>query len=424
MTQLRFIPSLFVLILFLLNLQVSSAQDSLNVRRLGRIALPNPWAVTVRGNYAYVATDSGLSIVGIADPSNPIQISNIRLPARAMGVALSGNYAYVADFTSGLRIIDISNLEAPTEVGFYSTPSGAEDVAINGEYAYVADYYSGFRIINISNPAEPQPVGFYDTPGEACDVVISGNYAYIADWLSGLRIIDISNPEAPTEVGSYATLSAARNLSVVGNYAYVANCGDGLRIIDVSNPAAPTQVVFFTIPNNSYWNIAMSGNLLFIADVTNGLQVINVSNPERPYRVGFYNFRYSCGVTAVGNIAYVTTWHDGSPSQYLDIFDCSQALGVVDRVGESVPTTFTLKPNYPNPFNATTSIRYAIAKSGKVDLRVFDVTGKEVAKLVNFEQDPGEYSFTFDGKSLATGTYLVRLTAGNFTQTQKIVLLK
>ncbi len=149
------------------------------------------------------------------------------------------------------------------------------------------------------------------------------------------------------------------------------------------------------------------------------MRIINIASREHPYEVGFYNtpsYAYDCAV--VGDTVYLA---DGSN---LGIYDCSQALGVVDRVSETVPTNFSLKPNYPNPFNATTSIRYAIAKSGKVDLRVFDVAGKEIAKLVNFYQDPGEYTFTFDGKSLATGTYFVRLTAGNFTQTQKIVLLK
>jgi hypothetical protein len=105
-----------------------------------------------------------------------------------LGVAVSGNFAYVADGWTGLRIINVSNPQSPFEAGYYDTPGRAWSVAVSGNFAYVADDYDGLRIINVSNPQSPFEAGYYDTPGYACGVAVSGNFAYVADLYAGLQI--------------------------------------------------------------------------------------------------------------------------------------------------------------------------------------------------------------------------------------------
>jgi hypothetical protein len=68
-------------------------------------------------------------------------------PGSAQGVALAGNYAYVAAGSGGLRIVDISDLAGPSETGYYDTPGSAQDVALAGDYAYVADASGGLVIL-------------------------------------------------------------------------------------------------------------------------------------------------------------------------------------------------------------------------------------------------------------------------------------
>jgi hypothetical protein len=99
-------------------------------------------------------------------------------------------------------------------------------------------------------------------------------------------------------------------------------------------------------------------------------------------------------------------------------------VGAISRTGNAIPSGSALMGSYPNPFNSTTQIRYRIAKTGKVELRIFDVIGREVATLLDFYQNPGEYQVQFDGGNLASGTYFAQLTIGTFRQTQKLVLLK
>ncbi|MBU0517439.1 T9SS type A sorting domain-containing protein, partial [bacterium] len=88
------------------------------------------------------------------------------------------------------------------------------------------------------------------------------------------------------------------------------------------------------------------------------------------------------------------------------------------------PTEFVLLGNYPNPFNPTTAISYELRVAGSVLLNVFDIQGREVARLVNGWRDAGTHDVTFDASSLTSGVYLYRLTTEAQTVTGKMVLMK
>jgi len=88
------------------------------------------------------------------------------------------------------------------------------------------------------------------------------------------------------------------------------------------------------------------------------------------------------------------------------------------------PTAFRLLPAYPNPFNPSTVIPFHIARQVPVQLEVYNLTGQKVAVLVNEPLQPGEYRVTFNANRLSNGIYFVRLKAGQFVQTRKIVLMK
>ena len=87
-------------------------------------------------------------------------------------------------------------------------------------------------------------------------------------------------------------------------------------------------------------------------------------------------------------------------------------------------TDFTLSQNYPNPFNPTTTIQYQIKGRGHVNLKVFDLLGREVALLVNEMKEPGVYDIKFDGSKLGSGIYIYRINTNSFSASRKFVLLK
>jgi len=90
----------------------------------------------------------------------------------------------------------------------------------------------------------------------------------------------------------------------------------------------------------------------------------------------------------------------------------------------ALPLTYSLEQNYPNPFNGGTTIRYQLSHSAYVTLKVYDVLGREVATLVNAQQIPGNYGYTWSGQNFASGIYFYQLTAGDVHLQKKMILLK
>jgi len=90
----------------------------------------------------------------------------------------------------------------------------------------------------------------------------------------------------------------------------------------------------------------------------------------------------------------------------------------------NLPMEYTLEQNYPNPFNPVTQIKFSIPTQGLVTLKIYDVTGREVAKLVDDVIAPGNYVREFNGENFASGVYFYKITAGEFTQVKKMMLVK
>lgn len=80
--------------------------------------------------------------------------------------------------------------------------------------------------------------------------------------------------------------------------------------------------------------------------------------------------------------------------------------------------------NYPNPFNPTTKIKYEVKNADNVSLKVFDISGRELAVLVNERKAVGIYDVNFDGNNLTSGTYFYQLTVGDVIETKKMTLIK
>lgn len=96
----------------------------------------------------------------------------------------------------------------------------------------------------------------------------------------------------------------------------------------------------------------------------------------------------------------------------------------VRSISINIPDKYYLFRNYPNPFNSTTIIKYQIQKSNYVEVKVYDILGKDISTLVNEKQSPGTYEVQFNGSSLPSGIYFYRLLAGDYIQIQKMLLLK
>jgi hypothetical protein len=112
-----------------------------------------------------------------------------------------------------------------------------------------------------------------------------------------------------------------------------------------------------------------------------------------------------------------------------------QIVGINNNNHSEIPGNFKLNQNYPNPFNPTTKIKYqisnnplsrgvGIARGVFTTLKIFDITGREVAILVNEQLESGTYEVTFDGSNLPSGIYFYKLQAGDFSDSKKMLMIK
>ncbi len=104
--------------------------------------------------------------------------------------------------------------------------------------------------------------------------------------------------------------------------------------------------------------------------------------------------------------------------------DVEQVAALVNEPKTSTPAQYRLNQNYPNPFNPSTVITYTLPKAGNVTLTVFNALGQKVRTLVYGKQGPGRYSVKFNANGLFSGVYFYRLTAGNYSTTKKMILLR
>ncbi len=102
----------------------------------------------------------------------------------------------------------------------------------------------------------------------------------------------------------------------------------------------------------------------------------------------------------------------------------SSATAVQDPAASAMPTAFALEQNYPNPFNPATTISYSLPKSSEVELGVYDVSGKLAAILVRGTQTAGAHKIVWEAGGVASGMYFVKMRAGDFQATRKVLLIR
>jgi len=142
-----------------------------------------------------------------------------------------------------------------------------------------------------------------------------------------------------------------------------------------------------------------------VAGYTGGAYSLNTGGKLDEFRL------YSRALTAAEIAA---TWN----------MDLACGLVGIKQVGNQIPGTYALSQNYPNPFNPSTTIKFEVPKAGNVEMKVFDALGKEVGTIVNEYKQAGSYSVQFNGDKIASGVYFYKITAGDFTATKKMLLVK
>jgi photosystem II stability/assembly factor-like uncharacterized protein len=164
-----------------------------------------------------------------------------------------------------------------------------------------------------------------------------------------------------------------------------------------------------------------------------GSYVVRNNNKVYAY-LGVYSAEYTAPAGNYNHMAY-----DGNQFYWQYTFAVRSNGGItrislfrgggIKRLDGEIPIAYKLSQNYPNPFNPSTVIRFSIPPSGKsraveTQIKVFDILGKEIAVPVNEQLSPGTYEVTFDAAKLTSGIYFYRITAGEYIETKRMVLVK
>lgn len=175
----------------------------------------------------------------------------------------------------------------------------------------------------------------------------------------------------------------------------------------------------FSIPNSGLAILDSAGTYIrTLTGVTGNRGVYLLGN-------GHYLVTNAAGVHEIDSSsgALIRTISTAANFQYISYYNPDLLVSAGNNNGQ-VPTEFALYPNYPNPFNPATNIKFSMPSTGVVKLTVFDVSGREVKVLLNEVKPRGTHEVSFDASQFASGIYFYEMKAGDFVKTMKMALVK
>lgn len=273
--------------------------------------------------------------------------------------------------------VQISNVFPGTKVGRYRLK---KNVTASWPSPYFASVHNHmrWRIAPFSNPNNPNPVSkifaYNDLYGASTDVTAKGTF--IMDTTAGQTF--------PVELASFTATSNRNSVSLSWSTAR-----------EINNAGFDVERKLVTATDwTKVGNVAGNGNTEETRNFTFTDRIQN--------EVGTYNYRL----------------------KQMDFNGTTEYFNLATEIEIGVPTEFAMSQNYPNPFNPSTKINYDLPKDGQVSIALFDLTGRQVASLVNDFKTAGYYTVQFNATNLSSGMYFYRISSGNFVSTKKMVLIK
>jgi len=335
--------------------------------------------------------------------------------------------------------------------------------------------FSGLTVIEVADPTAPVVMGMVDTPGRLLyDVAIEGTVAYLASGGSGalgLQMVDVIDPTTPILVGSVLLPGSARGVAVHDDHAYVVASKIGLAVVDVTDPYSGFIVGIAAVgaAPGSPRDVAFSGDHVYVASGA-GLHVC-LRQCADVVAVFCTDFTVTCAVEAVhlqwtvstaadddefqivgqladqqwhvpysqhgdGNFSAtddIAGWVNGEPriySLYHRTSDDDWLLLATETVEPEVAARTTGLGNIqPNPFNPLTSVSFTVDRAQRVEIAVYDLSGRRVTLLADQVFGPGIHTTHWDGRdsanrAVASGTYVVRFVADRRAESRKIMLVR
>ncbi len=337
-------------------------------------------------------------------------------------------FPYSTSFGTNPATYDaIKTLSIPHGVGFvWASMLWDMTRALVDKHGFDTDIYSGtggnnlaLQLVTDGLKIQPCSPGFVDGRNAilAADVALTGGGNQCLIWDAFAR----------------------RGLGFSANQGLSSSRADGTEAFDL-----PVSCCTFAILAGKVTAL-QTGGVLNKGQASSLLQ--KLANAERQFGKGQSNAAINILNAFLNEVNALRASGRLTAAQAQELIDC--ALGVINRIQQATPSArfaskgapnlaqtldgaaqgelpdhFALSQNYPNPFNPATEIAFALPENARVRLTVYDVLGREVARLVDGELPAGYHRVTFEGSRLATGMYFYRMEAGSFVQVKQMILVK
>jgi len=355
-------------------------------------------------------------------------------------IALSSNYGLAQNSLQEIRKVGevescVDNFEAndntstATLVFKSALNNGSSDYMMQGNIGWSGDQdwykinigYHGTLTINLSNLPYNYDLELYGSSG-------------LSQWISGSYNTGTSSEVITYNfTGSSSTVYAKVYANQASQYStatcysiefvWMPSCTMTALIPILSSPSANETILTLT-PTLVWSAISDATNYgVYIRDVQTNVLVVdnNCATNTNSYTVptGYLsaNNKYKWNVQANVNCGSCVSAY--ATAQYFQI----GPIGIKQET-EIRPTEYSLSQNFPNPFNPSTTITFDLPVSGIVQIKVYDVLGREIKTLLNEFKNAGRYNVEFNAGYLQSGTYFYKFTSGEFTQIKKLILLK
>jgi len=407
-------------ILFVLLFILAITTQSLAITALGSITTSaSAKDIILMENFAIIAEgEYGVEIFDVSDPANPFLAETIESPGSAEGVYVYDTYIFVANGEAGFSVYHFNTFEAEANhVNTIETPGFCTDIMVSCDIAYIADGLEGMHTYHAFDPSQMDYLNSYDTPGYANNIFGPCGDINLADGESGFRFYAVAGPFELVYFGGYDSDGSVISLFPESNHVFVADSSNGLLVIDRSDLENQFLAASYETPGTVYDVFYNWLGTLYVADGESGVRIYDALDPTNLiFLDNFETQDMALGIRMWSNIAFVIT------ESSLIIFEES-TTGIEDKLS-TVPENFNLVRNYPNPFNASTTISYSLETSSDVQIDIFDITGRLIETVADGYRSAGNHNLIWNAGEYSSGVYYYRLNADGGTFVSKMTLLK
>jgi hypothetical protein len=351
-------------------------------------------------------------------------------------------------YTDGKIIGNFKRWLASTTVNDVLFPMGTADHYRPVNLSYTSAPETGGTLTASFNASDPGISGLplMDGGGFPIDVVSPDGYWRLiaADGLSGGTYdLDIT-AEGFGDISNYSTLHLLKRADSESEWTLDGShvAGTGSNDIPVLHRSGLSGFSEFAVAGNSGDNPLPVTLTAFTATVVNGAVLLNWQTASERDNAHFLIYQNDEVIATIDGAGTTSEPHDyayvdnqvipGNTYTYVlaDVSYANEETKYADQAvtvtipENDIPIEFVLEDNKPNPFNPTTAISFQLSADSDMELSVFDMNGHKVSTLINGFRDAGYHEINWDASGFTSGIYFYRLTAGDFVETKKMILMK